>query len=93
MSLQDVFYFKLWQPFCSAEWNDFSTFGKGSSKKHFCEIILKSGHWSRKRGHFKVFSIFSSGGHFVQCNRTSFAILVEGYPKKHFCEIILKSVH
>ena len=33
------------------------------------------------------FSIFSSGGHFVQGNRTIFAILVES-PKEHFCEII-----
>ena len=30
---------------------------------------------------FKGFSIFSSGGHFVQQSRTILAILVEGRPK------------
>ena len=30
---------------------------------------------------FKGFSIFSSGGHFVQQSRTSLAILVEGQPR------------
>ena len=33
----------------------FCRFGRGSLKEHFCEIILKSGHWSRKRCHLKVF--------------------------------------
>ena len=37
------------------ERNDFSNFGRGSRKNNFCEIILKSGHWSRRRCHFKVF--------------------------------------
>ena len=32
---------------------DFSNFGRWSPKKHFCEIILKSVHWSR-RCHLKV---------------------------------------
>ena len=36
---------------------------------------------------FEGFSIFSSGGHFVQGNGTIFPILED------FCEIILKSVH
>ena len=78
------FYFKLLWPFCSTEQNHFSIFGKGSPKKHSCEIILKSGHWSKRRCQLKVvgfFSIFSSGGHFVQGNGTIFAILVEGHPK------------
>ena len=48
-----IFY--LWQPFCSAERNHFSNFGKGSPKEHFCKIILKSGHWPRRRCHLKVF--------------------------------------
>ena len=34
------FFFKLWQPFCSAEQDHFSNFGRGSSMKHSCEIIL-----------------------------------------------------
>ena len=37
------------------ELNDFSNFGGGSPKEPFCEIILKSVHWSRRRGHLKVF--------------------------------------
>ena len=41
-------------------------FGRGLPKEHFCEIILKSVHWCRRRSHLKVSSIFSSGGDFVQ---------------------------
>ena len=37
------------------EWNRFSNFGRGSPMEHFCEIILKSGHWPRRRCCFKVF--------------------------------------
>ena len=37
------------------ERKDFSDFGRGSPKEHFCEIILKSVHWSRRRRHLKVF--------------------------------------
>ena len=57
MSFKD-FYFKLWWPFCSVERNHFSTVDKRSPKKHFCVIILKSGHWSRRRCHLKGFSDF-----------------------------------
>ena len=45
----------------------FRNFGRGSPKEH--KIILKLGHWPARICHlsFKVFfSIFSSGGHFVQ---------------------------
>ena len=49
--------------------------------KHFCEIILKSANWPRRRGGFTSFSIFSSGGHFVQQSRTILAILVKGHPR------------
>ena len=35
--------------------NHFNYFGKGAQEEHFCEIILKSGHWLRKRCHFKIF--------------------------------------
>ena len=31
----------------------FSNFGRGSLKEHFCEIILKSGLWPRRRCHLK----------------------------------------
>ena len=37
------------------EQNHFSIFGKESPKKHFCEMILNSGHWSRRRCHLKFF--------------------------------------
>ena len=33
----------------------FSNFGSGSSKENFCEIILKSGNWPRRRCDLKVF--------------------------------------
>ena len=81
--------------FCSAKWNSFSNFGKGSLEKHFCEIILNSGHLPRRRCCFKVFSVFSSGGHFVhvQQNGNILAILIKVYyyKKEQFCKIILKS--
>ena len=41
--------------------------------KPFCEIILKPGHWSRRRCHIKVFSISSSGGHFVSSEQNNFS--------------------
>ena len=64
--------------------NHFSSFGNYSIKKHFCEIILKSGNWSRRRCHLKAFSSFSSGGHFVEGNETTLATLVEGHPSGTF---------
>ena len=66
------------------ERNHFNNFGRGSPKEHFCGIILKSGHWPKRRCHLKLFfffSIFSSGDHFVQRNRTILAILVEGHSR------------
>ena len=70
------------------EWNDFGSFGRGSPGEHFCDIILKSGHWSGRGCHLKVFIFLalSSGGRFVQWSGTILAISVEG-------EIILKSGH
>ena len=55
----------------------FSNFGKGALEEHFCEIILKLGHWPGRRCPLKVFFLFSSGGHFVQPSGTILAILVE----------------
>ena len=62
---------------------------KGHPKKHFCEIILKSDHWSRRRCSLKgfFFSIFSSGAKFVEGNRSIFAILEEGQPTFNYFEI------
>ena len=51
----------------------------GSFKEHSCVIILKSADWPRRRCYFTSFSIFSSGGHFVQRSGTILAILVEGH--------------
>ena len=43
---------------------------------------------SSKDGCLKIFLIYSSGGHFVQCIRTICSILV-GHYEECFCEIIL----
>ena len=59
------------------EQNHFSKTGRGSSKEHSGEIILKLAHWPKRRCRF---SIFSSDGHFVQPSGTILAILVEGHP-------------
>ena len=63
------------------EQNHFSNFGEGSSKEHFCEIILKSAHWPRRKCGLNVFSIFRFDGHFVQRSGTILAILVESHPR------------
>ena len=65
--------------------------GRQITKEHFCEIILKSSHWSRRGCPLNVF--FISGGHFVQRSGTIVAILVEGHLRNIFCEIVLKSGH
>ena len=39
------------------EGNDFSIFGRSLPKEHFCENILKSGHWPMRRRRLKV-SVF-----------------------------------
>ena len=64
------------------EQNHFSNFGKGSSKEHSCEIILKSAHWPRRKCGLNGFSIFRFDGHFVQRSGTILAILVESHPRK-----------
>ena len=35
--------------------DQFSNFGKGSPKEHFCEIIFKLVYWSRSKCHLKFF--------------------------------------
>ena len=62
--------------------NHFSNFGRGSYKEHFYESILKLGYWPTRRCRYKFFfSIFSSGGHFMQPSRTILANLVDSYPR------------
>ena len=59
-------------------------FGIWSPKEHFCEMILKSSHWPKRRCNLKIFSFCSFGGHFVQRSETILAILVEGYTQGTF---------
>ena len=59
-------------------------FGRGSPKKHFYEIILKLGHWSRRRCHLKVF-LFLARNYFSKFGR--------GSPKEHSSKTIWKSGH
>ena len=63
------------------EQNQFSNFNRRSPKEHFCEIILKSGHWPRRTYHLKVFLCFSFGGHYVERSGTILTILVEEHPR------------
>ena len=62
--------------------NHFSKTGKGSSKEHSGEIILKLAHWPKRRCRLKGFSIFSSDGHFVQSNH--FSNFGRGSSEEHF---------
>ena len=52
-------------------------FGRKHNEEHFFEIILNLDQLCRRRGHLKIFLIYSSGGLFVQCFQTSCAIMVE----------------
>ena len=46
--------------------------------------LFEIGHLSGRRCHLKVFfSMFGSGGYFVQGSRTIFAILVAGHSRKN----------
>ena len=74
------------------EHNDFSNFGRGSPKEHFCKIILKLGHWSRRRCHLKVFLLLALVASF-SAERNDFSNFGRRSQKEHFCEIVLKSVH
>ena len=44
------------------------------------KLFLKSSYRPRRRCRLKGFSIFNSGGHFVQRSGTVIVFLVEGYP-------------
>ena len=41
------------------ELNDLAILVEGHLKKHFCEIVLKSGHWPRRKFRLKVFLLFA----------------------------------
>ena len=69
-------------------------FGKGSSKKHFCEIVLKSAYWPWRRCCLTVFFFsFLLWWPFCSAERNHFSNFGRGSSKEHFCEIILKSTH
>ena len=61
-------------------------FGRGSSKKHFCEILLKSAYWPQSRccSTFLFFALVEQN-HFSKTGR--------GSSKEHSGEIILKLAH
>ena len=43
MSVKDVSYLEIWQPFCSVEGtllNHLCNFGRGHHEEHLCDIIL-----------------------------------------------------
>ena len=72
------------------ERNHFSNFGRGSSKEHSCEIILKSAHWPWGDVILQVF-LFLPLVAICSGERNHFSNFGMGSSKEHSCEIILKS--
>ena len=64
------------------ERNKLSNFGRGHYEIHLCKIILNLGQWFRT-----IFSISSSGGHFVQWSRT--ILFSGGQYRENLCEILV----
>ena len=64
----------------SAVRNDFSNYGRGSPKKHFYAIILKSVHWSRRRCHLKFFLA-------LEAILFNFAISIDGHSRNIFVKL------
>ena len=58
------------------ELNILINFGRRHCEEHFFEIILNLDQAFRRRGHIKIFLIYSSDGLFVQCSQTICAIMV-----------------
>ena len=77
-SFKDISYLELWQPPCSVDIYHLCNIGRRHHEEQFCEIILTSGQWFRRRCCLKDFLIWSSGSPPVWCNRTIYAILIEG---------------
>ena len=67
---------------CSQE-EQFSNFGKRPPKELSYQVWLKSTQWLQRRMFEFFFSIFNSGGHFVQRNRKNQAIMVEDLPSNN----------
>ena len=51
MSFKDISYLEVWWPFCSAEQDHLSNFGKGHYEEQLCEIILNLEHWFSTKCH------------------------------------------
>ena len=43
-----------------------------------------------KKISFKIFIIFSSGGHFIEAEQNGLFNFVSGHYEEHLCEVILK---
>ena len=69
------------------------TIGRNYPRNISVKLFLKSCYWPRRGDRLKVFSVFSSGGHFFSAEPIDFNNFDRGLPEKHFCEIILKSGH
>ena len=62
------FYLKLWWSSCLAEQNNLDNFGRGHFKNRF---IIKLDQWfSSRKCRFKIFIIYSSGGHDIRQSGT-----------------------
>ena len=83
MPFKDISYLEPWPPVCSAERNHLCNLVRGYHEEQFCEIILNSDQWFRRRCRLKIFLIWSSGSPFVQWSRTICAILVEGIKRNN----------
>ena len=62
-----------------------------SPEYHWNQIISKSVH-RLSRSHFKLFSIYSPGGHFCSTKRNGLSNVCRQSPKEHSCIIISKSM-
>ena len=74
-------YFQLWLPFCSAQQNLLSNFGRGQYEEQFCEIILNLDQWFRRGFNLKIFLFLAPMAIF---NGIICSILVEGNTRNYF---------
>ena len=58
--------------------NSLIKYGRRHHGEYFYEIIFNLDQLFRRKGHLKIFLIYSSGGLFVQCFQTICAIMVVG---------------
>ena len=91
MSFKVVFFFYYWLlwPFCSAERNDFSSFGRGSPNIFFCNYF-EIGPLAYMEILFKVVFCLTLVA-ILFSERNDLNMFGRGSLKDHFCEIILKS--